>query len=334
MLKTIIIGAGGISRQHCKALKKLGVDIAGIYDVNYERAANLAAEYGSKAIRNLPEELGMADMIHVLTPPSERISYVKMAADRGIHILMEKPVAITLDDATFMENYVKEKNVLGMMAFTQRFRKGYQKIKELMDEGKIGEIVQAFCFRVGPGPGFTGNLQESWRTNKKFVCGMSIESLSHDIDFLQSLVGEIVSVSGKVNGTIKALPEFDNNVNAVLGFDNGAIGSITASWSSHISYNIKGIIGTKGSVFLQGNDIWDSTKMIKKLEGEEQIEEELLDVFQKGDGYYQENRCFLNCIQNNRKVPCDFSAGRKALEVSKKILETSALHHIGKECIS
>ena len=169
MLKTIIIGAGGISRQHCKALKKLGVDIAGIYDVNYQRAANLAAEYGSKAIRNLPEELGMADMIHVLTPPSERINYVKMAADRGIHILMEKPVAITLEDAVFMENYVKEKNVLGMMAFTQRFRKGYQRIKEIMDEGKIGEIVQAFCFRIGPGPGFTGNLQASWRTDKKFV---------------------------------------------------------------------------------------------------------------------------------------------------------------------
>lgn len=331
MLKTIIIGAGGISRQHCKALKKLGVDIAGIYDVNYQRAANLAAEYGSKAIRNLPEELGMADMIHVLTPPSERINYVKMAADRGIHILMEKPVAITLEDAVFMENYVKEKNVLGMMAFTQRFRKGYQRIKELMDEGKIGEIVQAFCFRIGPGPGFTGNLQASWRTDKKFVCGMSIESLSHDIDFLQSLVGEIVSVSGKVNGTIKELPEFDNNVSAILSFDNGAIGSITASWSSHISYNIKGIIGTKGSVFLQGNDIWDSTKMIKKIEGEEQTEEELLDIFQNGDGYYEENKYFLDCIQNNRETVCHFSAGRKALEVSGKILETSALHHAGRE---
>lgn len=334
MLKTIIIGAGGISRQHCKALKKLGVDIAGIYDVNYERAANLAAEYGSKAIRNLPEELGMADMIYVLTPPSERISYVKMAADRGIHILMEKPVAITLEDAVFMENYVKEKNVLGMMAFTQRFRKGYQRIKELMDEGSIGEIVQAFCFRVGPGPGFAGNLQASWRTDKKFVCGMSIESLSHDIDFLQSLVGEIVSVSGKVKGTIKELPEFDNNVSAVLSFDNGAIGSITASWSSHISYNIKGIIGTKGSVFLRGNDIWDSTKIIKKLEGEEQTEEELLDIFQNGDGYYEENKYFLDCIQNNWKTVCDFSAGRKALEVSRKILEISALQQTGRECIS
>lgn len=323
MLKTIIIGAGGIAGQHCEALKKLGVSIAGIYDINYERASALAEKYESKAVENLEEEMNHVDMVHILTPPSKRIEYVKMAADRGKHILMEKPVAVSLEDAKIMEEYIREKNILCMMAFTQRFRKGYKIIKKLMDEGKIGDIVQAFCFRVGLGPGFTGTLEESWRTDAKYVCGMAIESLSHDIDFLQSLAGDITGVSGQVKGTVKSLPEFDNNVNAVLQFAGGEVGSITASWTSHIPYNIKGVIGTKGSVFLQGNDIWDSTKVITKLPENEQTEEKLDDIFQAGDGYYEENKCFVECIKTGREVPSSISVGRKVLEVSRKILETS-----------
>lgn len=323
-MKTIIIGAGGIAAHHCRSAKKLGIEIAGIYDINKERAEALAAEYGSRAVENLEEELEHVDMVHILTPPSKRVEYMKLAADRGKNILMEKPVAVSLEDAREMEAYAQEKNVQLMVAFTQRFRRGYKIIKDLLDDGSLGEIVHAFCFRTGPGPGFTGTLQDSWRTDKKYVCGMAIESLSHDIDFLQSLAGDIVSVSGKVKGTVPSLPEFDNNVDAVLGFAGGAVGSITASWTSHIPYNMKGVIGTKGSVYLQGNDIWDSTKVIIKLSGEEQKEEALEDIFQEGEGYLEENRRFVECITAGEKVPCDITTGRKVLEVSRKILETAA----------
>lgn len=323
MLKTIIIGAGGIAAQHCEAMKKLGVEIIGIYDINTDRAKELAARYGSKAVEDLEAEMTRADMVHILTPPSKRTAYVEMAAAKGKHILMEKPAAVTLEDAEAMEACVRKYGVQCMMAFTQRFRKGYRIVKELLDAGKIGDVVQAFCLRVGPGPGFSGTLQDSWRTDRKFVCGMAIESLSHDIDFLRSLVGDIVQVSGKVKGTVAALPEFDNNVDAVLTFANGAVGTLTASWSSHIPYNIKGLIGTKGSVFLQGDDIWDNTKVMISLSDKDSRTESLDDIFQEGEGYLEENRVFVDCIERGIAVPCDLSVGRKVLEISRKILETS-----------
>lgn len=324
MLKTIVIGAGGIAAQHCEAMKKLGVKIVGIYDVDAERARKLALRYDSKAVENLEEEMAQADMVHILTPPSIRTTYVEMAARMGKHIMMEKPAAVTLEDARAMEACIKKYGVQCMMAFTQRFRKGYRIVKELMDAGKIGDVVQVFCLRVGPGPGFSGTLQDSWRTDRKFVCGMAIESLSHDIDFLQSLAGDIVQVSGKVKGTVAALPEFDNNVDAVLTFADGAVGTLTASWSSHIPYNIKGVIGTKGSVFLQGDDIWDSTKVITRLSDGDTTVENLHDIYQEGEGYLEENRVFVECIETGNAVPCDLSVGRKVLEISRKILETSA----------
>lgn len=323
MFKTIIIGAGGIATQHCEAMKRLGVEILGIYDVNEERAGELAVRYGSKVVADLEAEIAGADMVHILTPPSKRMAYVEMAARQGKHIMMEKPAAVTLEDAEAMEACVKKYGVQCMMAFTQRFRKGYQIVKNLIDTGKIGDVVQAFCFRVGPGPGFSGTLQDSWRTDRKFVCGMAIESLSHDIDFLQSLAGDIVKVSGRVKGTVQALPEFDNNVGAVLSFENGAVGTLTASWSSHIPYNIKGVIGTKGSVFLQGDDIWDNTRVITGLADGTQTVESLEDIFQDGGGYLKENRVFITCIERGIDVPCDLSVGRKVLEISRKILDSS-----------
>lgn len=323
-MKTIIIGAGGIASQHCKALRKLGVTIEGIYDIDFQKAVELAKKYDSKAIGNIEEAVNRTDMVHLLTPPSTRTEYVRLAVDAGKPILMEKPISVSLEDARFMEDYANARRVPCMMAFTQRFRKGYQIIKEFLDAGRIGEIVQVFCLRMGPGPGFDGNLQSSWRTDTKYVCGMAIESLSHDIDFLRSLAGKITKVEGQVNGTVKELSMFDNNADAVFGFESGAVGSITASWSSHISYNIKGVIGTKGSVFLQGNDIWNTDQAIIKLNEEYQEIRKIHDVFQEGEGYVEENRCFLQCIREEKPVPCTFTDGRKVLEISKKILETSS----------
>lgn len=77
-----------------------------------------------------------------------------------------------------------------MVGFTQRFRRGYKRLWEWMEQGKLGEVVQVYCFRIGPGPGSDGRLNESWRTAAGYVCGMTIESLSHDIDFLQSFAGK------------------------------------------------------------------------------------------------------------------------------------------------
>lgn len=64
MLKTIMIGAGGIAAQHCEAMRKLGIRIVGIYDVNADRARELASKYDSKAVEDLEAEMEQADMVH------------------------------------------------------------------------------------------------------------------------------------------------------------------------------------------------------------------------------------------------------------------------------
>lgn len=323
MLKTVIVGAGGITPYHCEALKKLEVQIAGVYDINSDRAEYIAKQYDTKSITAMDEVLDDVDMIHLMTPPSKRATYAMEGMKAGKHIFAEKPIAASLEDAMIMENYAQGQGVYYMSAFTQRFRKGYKLLNELYESGELGQMVQMFSIRMGPGVGFSGSLQDSWRTDAKLVCGMSIESLSHDIDFLRSIAGEIKTVKANVLGTIPVLPSFDNNSNTVLTFENGALGAIVASWSSHIAFNMRGIIGTKGSAILQGNDLWNFAELrvkTNKKPYEESIK--INDIFLDGTAYFEENRYFVECIQNKVKPVSDVYAGRKALEISLAILKS------------
>jgi Predicted dehydrogenases and related proteins len=322
-MKTLMIGAGGIAPHHCNSLKRLGVEIAGIYDVNQARAEELAKEYNSQAVSDIDEIIEIVDMVHILTPPLKRVEYVKKALAKKKPVIIEKPVAVRIEDAIAIEELAKQAGVPVMVAFTQRFRKGYQLMMDLVKAGDIGDIINAVAFRIGSGPGFSGSLSDSWRTNPDLVCGMSIESLSHDIDFLQSFAGYATNVKAHIKGTVTAIPAFDNNSDVSLEFENGAIGSITASWSSHINFNVKGIIGTKGSAFLKGNDIWDSTELVIKT-NQDEVERiiPLADIYLEGAAYYEENKYFVDCITTGTNPICDATTGRKVLEVSLAIQES------------
>ncbi|MDD3415614.1 MAG: Gfo/Idh/MocA family oxidoreductase [Lachnospiraceae bacterium] len=322
-MKALIIGAGGIAHHHIKSLMKLNVEIYGVYDIREENAKKLAETYLTHVVTDLDTALQEADIVYLLTPPSTRLDYVRKIAVYNKPLFMEKPVAVSISDALAMEMILEENNMIAMVGFTQRFRKGYQKLQTLLEAGTLGEIVQAFVVRMGPGPGYTGTLEDSWRTDRKYVCGMAIESLSHDIDFMQSLAGEITIVEGQVKGTVSSLPQFDNNADAVLCFKDGAIGTITCSWSSAVAYNVKGIIGTKGTAILSGEDIWDNTVFTWETKDGKEEKESLDDIFQAGEGYLEESRYFLSCILKGQKPVCDMTTGRKALEVSHAILDTS-----------
>lgn len=324
MLKTGIIGAGGIAWKHCEVLHKLGVEIAGIYDINSDNARRLGEAFGAPVVLDAKELTERADMVHIFHAAFQKDWNMWSMRWPAGNIFLWKTGSNCSGGC--------KKNGRGgrscawyasLVGFTQRFRRGYKRLWEWMEQGKLGDVVQVYCFRIGPGPGSDGRLNESWRTAAGYVCGMTIESLSHDIDFLQSFAGKATEAKGFVKGTVAELPQFDNNVSAALKFESGAIGAITASWSSHVAFNVKGIIGTKGSAMLMGEDIWDSTRLRAKFDDGTLVDEVLEDIFQEGEGYLEENRHFLTCIKEGISPLCGISTGREVLEVSHKILASS-----------
>jgi myo-inositol 2-dehydrogenase/D-chiro-inositol 1-dehydrogenase len=325
-MKTIIIGAGGIAEPHAKALAKLGVKIVGVFDVNRDSAHAFASKYGGRVIADLGEALGETEMIHLLTPPTKRVEYVRLAAAAGKHIFIEKPIAVSIADAEEIVSAARENGVKLMVDFNHRFRDGFLMLKEALDDGTLGDAVSVYSHRYGSGHGFRGAFAPSWRTKREFLCGMCIESLSHDIDMMLQLAGDIETVSANVSESIAGLPGFDNNASVTFKTRKGAIGSIHASWSSHLGHSERGVIGTRGSAVISGNDLFsfeDFTIRTDDMAYPRTTRVSELFSLTDDHSFYRTNMRFLECIKSGAEPPASGEDGLRALRVSHAILESA-----------
>ncbi len=316
-LKTAIVGTGAIAYCHADALVKLGAQIAGVYDIVPENAVKLASACGSKPISKLEDVLDEVDAVHLCTPPSFRIPYAEKAMAAGKHVFSEKPMAITVEDAETLVDLAAKHGVLLMVGFNHRFREGFRMLEKTYRSGALGGLTNVFVYRLGKLGMSAGTSKDTWRTNPALACGMTIESLSHDLDMLFQIAGCPSSVLADVRATIEGVPQFDNNVNAMLTFGNGATGLIHASWSSHLKYSMRGIIGSKGTALIYGSDNFDFTEFRIRTDAMEHEEVTMLGDIYKFVGcpsYYNENRHFIECIEKG--ISCE-STGEYALGTLK-----------------
>lgn len=325
-MKTIMIGAGGIAQPHAKAVNELGITIAGVLDPNPENAGKMAEKYGAKVIGDISEMIDEVDMIHLVTPPSERLQYVRAAAEAGKHIMIEKPIAITVDDAEKIIACVKKHGVKLLVDFNHRFRDGYRLLKEAVDSGRLGNVISVYAQRLGAGAGFYKGWKPGWRTNPGLMCGMSIESVSHDIDMLLQLIPGVESINANLLGTVEELPDFDNNASVTFTTKGGGIGSIYASWTSHLGYSARGVLGSKGSAMLSGDDLWDFNEFTIKTEDMEFPEVTLVGerfATTAYESYLRINRHFKECIERDEEPMITGNDGLRALVFSRAILDSA-----------
>jgi myo-inositol 2-dehydrogenase/D-chiro-inositol 1-dehydrogenase len=171
-----------------------------------------------------------------------------------------------------------------------------------------------------------GTKNDTWRRQPGTVCGLSIESLSHDIDMIQQLAGPVASVKADVRGTIAGVPQFDNNAIALFNLKSGAMGLINASWSSHLKGSSRGVIGTKGSAVLEGDDFFDFTRL--RLRTQDMPHEQVTRIndiynFATCPSYYNANKHFIECMTSGAESPVSGRYGLEVLKVSHAILDSA-----------
>lgn len=325
LLRLALVGAGGIGQRHAEALAKIPeVCLTAVIDVDHKKAHALADQYGGRVYTTLRDCLTEVDVVSILTPPSTHKELAVEAMEAGKHVLCEKPIAIRLEDAQVMVETAKRCNVKLMTAFNMRFRKGFKKLKEAVESGEIGKVINFWSQRLGKGAGNTGWSGYNWRTDPQMLCGMSIESLSHDIDLLRWICGDLKDIRANIFKSIPELPDFDDNANVVCTLKNGGTALIHASWTSMIGRNSRGIIGTKGTIIAEGSGLWEIERVrLRTLD----MEDELIEIIEKDTldvtSYYEENRYFIDCVLHDRALSVTGLDGLKALEISHAILESS-----------
>jgi predicted dehydrogenase len=330
-VRVVVVGTGGIARRHGAAIVgNENAVVVGAIDVDRAKAEAFAAAYGGRAYDALADCLDEADAVYILTPPSFRRTYAVEAMEAGKHVFCEKPLAIAPEDGKAICEVAEEKGVVAMTGFNMRYRLGYGRLKEAVASGELGKPYHFWSHRFGMGAGGNGQISvDNWRTDRDTCCGMTVESLSHDIDLMRWILEDkVATVAGHVHSTVRDLPNFDNNSQVLIAMRGGASAIIDASWSSRIGFNSRGVLGEAGTAFVSGTDvgnngIWCSTEFHIKTDADEYERIEMLRDNLDVRSYRAETDDFVDAILTGKAPLTSARDGYETLRVSHAILESA-----------
>ncbi len=201
MIRLGLLGAGFIGATHAAAIQAVeGAELAVVADANREAADRLAGQYGARAYyeaERLYEDEAL-DAVTICLPTYLHCEAVVAAAERGKHILCEKPVALAVSEVDQMIDAVESAGVKAMVAQCVRFWPQYAAAKQLLDDGVLGRPLMATTSRLAGPPGWS-----SWFLNPKLSGGAILDLAIHDLDYLFTLFGvpERVFAVGTASGT-------------------------------------------------------------------------------------------------------------------------------------
>jgi predicted dehydrogenase len=309
-----MVGAGAIATTHAQTLATIeGVSLAGVYDIDPQRAGDYAAKHNTKAYSSLDAMLEKVDAVYICSLPQAHRESAVRAAEMGVHVCSEKPLAKTVEDGLAIQEAVERAGITFMVAFPFRFLAGFMRLKELLDRGVLGKIFSYWDTRMIWLP----HPPPNWRTDPRHIMGMTIESMSHDFDLMRYLVGDVTSAVGKVATSRPDLNGYDNITTCILTLASGGMATIHSSWAGHQSIFQIGIVGSEASLIFQDDVIrW------KRADEPETVLEPNTPEFQM-NGLQRETHYFIQCLRTGARPHVGVRDGVATLKISHAVLKSA-----------
>ena len=244
MVRVGIIGCGKIAqvRHIPEYLDNPNAKLTGLYDLNLQRAKNLAEKYGCKSYESIEEMLAdpEIDAVSVCVANHVHAEITIAALKAGKHVLCEKPMATKLKDCQMMVDTAEQMGKKLMIGQNQRFAKAHAEAKKLIERGDIGSVL-TFKTTFGHGGPETWSVDagpQNWFFDKKRAAMGAMADLGvHKTDLIQYLLNDTVE---ETTAKVTTLDKKDSNGNLIGVDDNafciykmksGIIGTMTASWT-------------------------------------------------------------------------------------------------------
>ena len=246
MLKVGIIGCGSIAKQRhgYEYFHNADVQIRGFYDLIAARAQALADLYGGSVYADVDAMLAdpEIDAVSVCMANAFHAEISIKALKAGKHVLCEKPMAVTMEQCQAMVDAARESGKRLMIGHNQRLAPAHKKAKELLTSGALGRVItfQSTFGHKGPEMWSMDKSANTWFFKKASASFGSMADLGiHKIDLMRYLIGsEITSVYSTMKVLDKKFPdgtpiEVDDNSVEILNFADGAMGTVTTSWTHY-----------------------------------------------------------------------------------------------------
>ncbi|KZX13608.1 Gfo/Idh/MocA family protein [Methanobrevibacter oralis] len=291
-----VIGVGAMGENHVRVYHKMEeANLIAISDVNERALKRIEKKYETTGYTDYNELLENPEIeaVSICVPTTFHHSVVMEAIKNKKHVLVEKPIAFTLEEAEEMIAAAKEAGVILATGHVERFNPAVQKAKELVDDGVIGDIVSAFAKRVGPLPPRIKDV------------GVAIDLAIHDLDVMNYLFDEnIVQVYGVMNSILDDC-EFEDHAEIMVSFDNESTGIIEVNWLTPYKRRELELTGTDGIISVdyieQSIDVFGKFAQDIEIKHEEPLKEEL--------------KSFLNAVENDQEPEITGEDGLKALKM-------------------
>lgn len=346
-VRTALIGCGKVGGLHAAALTTLPESrLVAVCDSSSGRAEQFAGRFGGRAFRDVPQMIreSGAEAVFICTPHPLHVKAAVLAAEAGLHVLVEKPMAANLSDCDAILGAAKKSGVTLSVMSQRRFYEPVQRIKAAIDAGKIGQPVLGLF------------LMFSWRDQAYYESdpwrgkwateggGVLVNQSPHQLDLLRWFMGDVAEISGRWANLNHPYIEVEDTAVATLRFRNGGLGSIVTSVSQkpglftkvHVHGSNGASIGVetdRGATFIAGvskiaepplNDLWT-------IPGEEH----LLAEFQAADrarfqaidpaAHYHalQIQDFLQAIRTGRPPLVTGEDGRATVEIFSAIYQSN-----------
>ena len=306
-LKVGVIGVGSMGKNHVRsyaALKNV-CDLIGVYDVDQELSQEIAESYGVKSFSSLEQLMGEVDAVNIATPTTTHFDIAKKALNNNLHILLEKPITDTIDEAEKLLQESREKNLTVQVGHIERFNPAIQALPDLLQGEKI---IAMDVKRMGP-------------YNPRIADTDVVQDLMiHDIDVVSSITPTSVKKVSSYGNIVKSENHIDYAVANML-MENDVIATLTASRVTNKKVRKLSIITHESYIeldYIQKKIILTNKSAFK--EGGFSRENELEEVFNEAEEPLKMQLShFINSVENETRPLINGSDGLEALKLTKKI---------------
>ncbi len=324
-----IVGAGMISRFHAKALVDVrGGTLVACADTALGRAAALAKEFGCRGYDTVEALLAdpAVEAVTIGTPSGAHMEPAVAAARAGKHVIVEKPLEITLKKCDAIINACEKAGVKLAAIFPSRFHDASKLLKQAVDAGRFGRLT-------------LGDAYVKWYRTQQYYDsgawrgtwaldggGALMNQAIHTVDLLSWLMGDVVEVQAYTATLAHQRIEVEDVAVATLRFANGALGVIEATTAAFPGY-LKRIElhGSEGSAVLEEEDIkhWDFAKklrsdatVLRQMAGRTATGGGAADPSAIGHhGHTMQLQDFIDAIRKDRSPAVDGAQGRRSVEI-------------------
>lgn len=323
-MRALVVGLGSIGRRHLTNLRRIApaafITVWHQHSKPEDKAGH--PEHADRVVYCQEDAFDPPPDVALITnPASLHIETGLALARKGVHLFIEKPLSNTLDGVDDLIVLCCRQSLILMVGYNLRFCRSMQVVREAVLEGQIGRVL-AIRAEVG-------QFLPDWRPGKDYrqavsakreLGGGAVLELSHELDYVRWLVGEVDAVCAQIDRLSDLEMDVEDNAEITLKFRSGAIGSVHLDMLQCAPTRTCRIVGTEGTL------IWDGLRHRVQLfsaatDGWSDLH--LEGAHDRDEMFLAELRHFLDCVQGHETPPVGGEEGRRVLEIALAARQSS-----------